>query len=633
MPNERTATDQFVRKQIEELGVTYDEQGSSIIEVREALSNGSKTGKGGVGKPEFVFVVKDFLIIVEDKLSNDKIACFNDEQELDMSTKAKVDYALNGAVHYAKHIAENSSFKRVFAIGITGSEKHHIIQPAFVSDKEVILLDEIETLENFKEENIERYYSVEVLKETPPEEQELKDILSLSKDLHESLRNYGQLSEREKPLVVSAIMLALQDKDNFEIKNLNGNQVQKDGKKIFDSLSNYLDIAKVHPEVKKRAILDEFSFIKTRVTLNTKNESLGNKTPLRYFTEYIDSKILHIMKGTEDEDILGRFYGEFVKYSDGDANGLGIVLTPSHITTLMCELVDIKPDDVVLDPCAGTGGFLIAGMNKMLKQSKDADQSESIKKEQIHGIEIREDLHTIATTNMILRGDGKSNLRRDDFLRMDTKDLQNINATVGLMNPPYSQAKNADTAHLSELNFINRLLDSMAPGGRVAVIVPQSTMVGKNNRDKDTKKLILKNHSLKSVITLNKETFYGVGTNPCIAVFTAHQPHNENDRVMFFNFEDDGYEVRKHMGLMPTELAKDRRKKLLDVYYDRAEAPSSFMVKSKVTAEDEWLHSFFYFNDNIPSADDFMKTMADYLTFEFDMRSHGKGYLFKKDGE
>src|SRR5690606_26988676 len=125
---------------------------------------------------------------------------------------------------------------------------------------------------------------------------------------------------------------------------------------------------------------------------------------------------------------------------------------------------------------------------------------------------------------------------------------------------------------------------------------------------------------------------YGIGTNPCIAVFIAHVPHEKEDRVMFFNFEDDGFEVRKHMGLMPTELAKDRRKKLLDVYRDRREASTSFVVKSKVTAEDEWLHSFYYFNDELPSQEDFIESMADYLTFEFNMRSHGKGYLFEEEG-
>ncbi|MEN0661468.1 N-6 DNA methylase [Caldifermentibacillus hisashii] len=639
MPNEITLTDQFVRKNLDSLNLKYDEQGSSIKEVKEALKNGSKTGKGGVGKPEFVLQVKDFLIVIEDKKDNDKNIKWTDEKEISLETKAKTDYATNGAVHYAKHIAENSSFKKIFAIGITGDEKHHIIQPVYVTDQEIIILDELETLENFKEENIEGYYKTEVLKETPSEQIELQEIIQLSKQLHEDLRNYGQLSEHEKPLVVSAILLALQDV-NFSVDMLIGNQVSKDGKKIFDSLSNYLDEVEVTPDFKKRTILDQFSFIKSRVKLNQIDSNLG-KTPLRYFTEFIKDKILTAIKSNIKEDVLGRFYGEFVKYSGGDGKGLGIVLTPSHITDLMCDLVDLKPNDIVLDPCSGTAGFLISAMHKMLEKVDTLDLSEDdkteykkkIKQNQLHGIEIREDLYTIATTNMILRGDGKSNLRRMDFINADIEDIQKINATVGLMNPPYSQAKNEATAHLSELSFIIRLLDSLAPNARCAVIVPQSTMIGKTKRDKENKKHLLKHHTLEAVITLNKETFYGVGTNPCIAVFTAHEPHDPEKRVKFFNFEDDGYVVRKHIGLVATELAKDRKKKLLDVYFDKDEAPTSFMVKSTIKATDEWLHSFYYFNDEIPSVEDFKKTMADYLTFEFDMRSHGKEYLFDKEGE
>lgn len=639
MPNEITLTDQFVRKNLDSLNLKYDEQGSSIKEVKEALKNGSKTGKGGVGKPEFVLQVKDFLIVIEDKKDNDKNIKWTDEKEISLETKAKTDYATNGAVHYAKHIAENSSFKKIFAIGITGDEKHHIIQPVYVTDQEIIILDELETLENFKEENIEGYYKTEVLKETPSEQIELQEIIKLSKQLHEDLRNYGQLSEHEKPLVVSAILLALQDV-NFSIDMLIGNQVSKDGKKIFDSLSNYLDEVEVTPDFKKRTILDQFSFIKSRVKLNQIDSNLG-KTPLRYFTEFIKDKILTAIKSNVKEDVLGRFYGEFVKYSGGDGKGLGIVLTPYHITELMCDLVDLKPNDIVLDPCSGTAGFLISAMHKMLEKVNTLDLSEDdktkykkkIKQNQLHGIEIREDLYTIATTNMILRGDGKSNLRRMDFINADIEDIQKINATVGLMNPPYSQAKNEATAHLSELSFIIRLLDSLAPNARCAVIVPQSTMIGKTKRDKENKERLLKHHTLEAVITLNKETFYGVGTNPCIAVFTAHEPHDPEKRVKFFNFEDDGYVVRKHIGLVATELAKDRKKKLLDVYFDKDEAPTSFMVKSTIKATDEWLHSFYYFNDEIPSVEDFKKTMADYLTFEFDMRSHGKEYLFDKEGE
>ena len=250
----------------------------------------------------------------------------------------------------------------------------------------------------------------------------------------------------------------------------------------------------------------------------------------------------------------------------------------------------------------------------------------------IFGIEIREDLFAIATTNMILRGDGKSNLRRTDFLQEDPTQLtETIQANVGFMNPPYSQAKGKDTAHLSELHFIKHLLDSLVEGGRACVIVPQSTMIGKTADDRKVKKHIYQNHTLEAVITLNRNTFYNVGTNPCIAVFTAKIPHDMEKRVKFFNFEDDGFVVSKHIGLLETESAKDKRKRLLDCYFDRVDAPSKFMVKTKIKPDDEWLHSFYYFNDEIPSESDLKRTIADYLTFEFSMIAHGRGYLFELD--
>jgi type I restriction-modification system DNA methylase subunit len=120
---------------------------------------------------------------------------------------------------------------------------------------------------------------------------------------------------------------------------------------------------------------------------------------------------------------------------------------------------------------------------------------------------IREDMFAIATTNMILRGDGKSNLINTDFLSCEAKDIRKHNYTVGFINPPYSQAKGKDTAHLSEIHFIKHLLDGLKEGGRCVVIVPQSTMVGKTKEDKKVKKQILESHTLEGVITLNKILF------------------------------------------------------------------------------------------------------------------------------
>ncbi len=236
-------------------------------------------------------------------------------------------------------------------------------------------------------------------------------------------------------------------------------------------------------------------------------------------------------------------------------------------------------------------------------------------------------MFTIATTNMILRGDGKSNLEQEDFLKQNPAQIQLKGCNVGMMNPPYSQGSKSNP-NLYEIAFTEHLLNSITEDGKVIVIVPQSSMTGKTKEEKAIKENILKHHSLEGVITLNKNTFYGVGTNPCIAVFTAGVPHDKNKTVKFINFEDDGFEVQKHIGLVETIHAKDKKQHLLDVWFDRIQAENKFCVTTIVEHDDEWLHSFYYFNDEIPKEEDFEKVVADYLTFEVNMITHGRGYLF-----
>ncbi|MBR3425782.1 MAG: N-6 DNA methylase, partial [Neisseriaceae bacterium] len=173
------------------------------------------------------------------------------------------------------------------------------------------------------------------------------------------------------------------------------------------------------------------------------------------------------------------------------------------------------------------------------------------------------------------------------------------------------------------------LLNSLCQGGKCAVIVPQSTMTGGNSKaQKQIKEQILQNHTLEGVITLNPATFYGVGVMPCIAIFTAHEPHPANKICKFINFEDDGYKVAPHIGLIETPQAKSKKQHLLDVWFNKVEEQTKFCVKTTIEASDEWLHSFYYFNDEIPTEEDFDKTIGDYLTFEFAMIMQGREYLF-----
>lgn len=624
-------TDLIVAQKLKDVGIKFSPNGSSIVDIKKALKSASKRCSGRNGYPEFVARVGEFLIVIEDKADSAHQAKYIDDSKtsLLMDTTSIVNYAENGAVHYANHIVRHSPFKKIVAIGCSGQDENNLyIRPIFVSPAGTKLLPRLTDFSQFATvSKIKKYYNDIVLARKPIEQVELEDILKRSSTLHEDLRNYGNLGDHEKPLVVSAILLALSE-DDFDTESLTGDAVKTDGMKIYDALSSHMERVHVEPQDKKERVLNQFLLIKDRPHLSETSPKLG-KSPLRYFAEYLDSNIMNAIRSNTPEDVLGRFYGEFMSYSGGNGQTLGVVLTPKHITELFADLADIKQDDYVFDPCCGTAGFLIAAMHRMLSHAENAHDRQQIKSNRLHGIELRDDMFSIATTNMILRGDGKSNLSCGDFFKTATEELRTKNFTVGLMNPPYSQGKKKVTSELTELKFIRHLLDGLADGARCVVIVPQSTMVGKTNADKDDKRYIYDHHTLEGVITLNPDTFYGVGTMPCIAVFTAHKPHPNDKLTKFVNFTDDGYKVFPHLGLMPTVSASERRKLLLDCWCQGKNAPSSFIIRTTVEPDDEWLHSFYSFNDEMPSEADFIKTIGDYLTFEFSMVMQGREDLFK----
>lgn len=638
MAKKEVKTDLWVAKQLDECGIRFDAQGSNTKEIDEALKSASKRGTGKAGYPEYVAVIGDFVLVVEDKAALDKHINLTDRGVIDTAVKSVTDYAVNGAYFYAKHIAQNSIFKKVFAVGVSGDEKHHKITPLWVDDRESYKqLPDIESFVWFSPSNINEYYTRYVLEEATDVEKTTEQILKDATELHEYLRTYGTLKDQDKPLVVAGILLALDEIEfgGFSVDSLTGDQIagNRDGDKLMNAIKTRLTRSNVGPDAKKDKLLAEFAILQTSFRLNEVNETLG-KTPLKYYTEFLYKHVFKNIKYQKtSEDFIGRFYGEFMSYSGGDGQTLGIVLTPSHITDLMCDLVDIQADDTVLDPTCGTAGFLISAMHKMLSMATSDQQRKNIKKKQLHGFELQSNMFAVAAANMILRRDGNSNLECCDFLAKNPAQVQMKGATVGLMNPPYSQGTKSDPSQY-ELSFIEHLLDSLTVGARAAVIVPQSSMTGKSKAEQAFKESIMKHHTLEGVITCNTDTFYGVGTNPVIAVFTAHEPHPADYMCKFIDFRDDGYEVRAHVGLVEGDSAKDKRQHLLDVWFGRAEAPSKFCVKSTVKPEDEWLHSFYYFNDEIPTDADFEKAIGDYLTFEFSMVMQNREYLFERgDGD
>lgn len=621
------------------------------VELRKALATASKNQKGNRGSPDYSGVVRsdkgnEYVLIIEDKAS----LSFHEnltEAGIEFDVESTTKYAVNGAVWYAQKVVEHSNFKNVFALAISGNEKRHHISIYYVDSKRTYrhISDDLQTFIEFEAKHIDTYYERAVLGQETRYEYEVSEILKEARELHEYLRNYGSLGDQKKPIVVAGLILALwgEEKGFFSFDTLRGNQNagQTDGDRVYQAIEDILKDSNVKPERKFRQILHQFSIIKDNTALNevkVGEEGRLDKTPIKFFLEFLkNNKIFKAIKAnSSSEDFLGRFYGEFMSYSGGDGKSLGIVLTPKHICDLFCELVGkdgLRATDTVFDPCCGTGGFLVSAMHMMKEKAKEQPHYEelweNIRQEQLWGIELQPEMFVVSVTNMILRGDGKAHVECQDFMHEHPQHLKKtIRADVGMMNPPYSQGSK-NNPNLYEICFIEHLLDSCADGATVLSIVPMSTVTGKSQHEKNVKKSILKKHSLLGTITLNPRTFGKIGVHTCIAVFKAHRPHGEKV-AKFLNFKGDGYEWEHHKGLVKQPDADDKKQRLLHVWRG-GDAETSLKVDAIPTAEDEWLHSFYYFNEEIPTHDQFEDVIADYLTFEADMIAHGRGYLFEEN--
>lgn len=452
------------------------------------------------------------------------------------------------------------------------------------------------------------------------------EVKKTCQDVLEKLRYYGHVETAKQPLIVAAVLLSLHHPENVLPTRV---ELEPKGKLlttvVYDTVHDYLTGYTNLSEDDVATIMSQFGFLTIQPRLNQYYEPLKD-TLLGWVMMRVYETIYSYMVGDTPGgfDVLGYLYAQTMT---GDGLGLGIVLTPEHVTTLITDVLKVTPDDVVLDPTAGTGSFLLAAGHTAHTPHKlrTPDTTPKSLEGRFHGIELQDKLFTLATTNMLLRHHHVSRIQHGSIF--DT--TPNVEPTVVLLNPPYGLAKNKSMKHLSELAFIERALELAAAGGRVAALVPQSTMIGKTKDDRERKHHILKEHTLEMVITVNPNAFTGSGYSPhtVIAIFTSHTPHPVGKKVRFINFEDDGWVTSKHVGLVDDGSVTQKREYLYDVLNGVVEAGTDFMVCSEVTGEDEWHHPYFYFNDTPPSETDFLGVVADYVSWQVDMFAHGLGHL------
>lgn len=603
MANEHK-TEALLRKLLKSKGyyddndVIVEEQKSANKKLDKLLQNASKSG-AGKGYPDFIITCgryPDLVIIVECK--------WDTKMHASETLDSYKDYAVDGALLYASFLAKEYD---VIAIGFSGEkeslyEVSHYIQ--LNGEREYHhLFNDGELLD------IDSYHHG-LMQSTYKFNQDFNKLIDYTKEVNEELQG-KKIKERLRALLISGILIALKN-ERFKAEYKNYQTTAELVNNMYAAICAELRRSDV-PDRNKDSLVKGYEFITTNPSIN--NPSAEGK---KYVTDLIsncDERINGFMVTHKYIDTISQFYVEFLRYANND-KGLGIVLTPPHITELFCELAQIDKDSVVLDNCAGTGGFLVSAMKKMLENANsDIAKEQHIKDWQLIGIEYDEEIYTLLISNMIVHRDGRTNIMRDDCFNVSAKDVkEKFHPTVGLLNPPY---KNKGKG-IEELEFVLNNLSMLEKGGRCVAIMPISCVNDVSGKSYLLKKKILENHTLEAVLSLPEELFHNsnVNTVTCAVVLTAHVPHPENKKTWFGYCRDDGFVKRKNKGRIDAYHTWQQVKEQWVSAYVNREVIPGFSLMQKVTAADEWCAEAYLTTDyEHLTEDDFLETVKNFYLF------------------
>ncbi len=597
MVNERK-TEDIVREHFKAYAddIVIEEQRSDLPRIQKLLAAASKQGKGH-GQPDFIISVKsrpDFLIVVE---------CKADPQKHESPDRSRyADFAVDGALLYASHLANG---RDVLAIGVSGTGARNLKVTHYLH-----LQGEFRPRPMFGGRLLPVADYVSAWLNDPGKvQQDYDSLLSFTQDLNKRLHG-DKIAESNRALLISAALIAL-ERDSFRKAYTSETNPANLAKMLTDTVTAQLREANISGD--RLSVLDQkFGFIETETVLTSKPGELLD------IIWQIDKEVNSFVHNHEYQDIIGQLYVEFLRYANSD-KGLGIVLTPPHITDFFAELAQVNKESVVYDNCAGTGGFLISAMARMIADAKGDKFAEArIKSSQLYGVEIQSGIYPLAVSNMYIHQDGKTNVYLGDCFTQSVMDeIRGKGPTVGLLNPPYKADKTSD---VEELEFVLNNLDCLQQGGTCVAIIPMQCALATNAKIKSLQQEILKRHTLEGVLSMPDELFFNsnVGVVSCIMIFTAHKPHPDAKEVYFGFYKDDRLVKRKGKGRVD-ELGQWRgvKAKWIANYINRTQEPG-FSVNKRVGPGDEWAAEAYMETDYSTVSDAlFRHALRDYATHLF----------------
>lgn len=545
--------------------------GADVFIEKSAIPNTygfiSKKGTEESGFPDFFKDCGSYCIVVEAKANAHK--------------KAE-----NEVKYYMKH---NNINKDIIGIAISGQEERTLTATFYLREvgsskfiqfpqKKLISLDDIETQYN-------KTKAGEIISTA--------DLVHILKQLNDTFNTGNKIRDTDRSLFFSGLMIALKN-DNFRntYKNImppSANDVAHSRTKVIEAhnLNNAILEAitqelegKINNLSKEYSWKDKFSFIKNIDYCLEEYKSI---------IKLIETKIFYPFQNQEKQDILGRAYKIFLSRA-GKVDNKNIILTPDHIKELMVKLARLSKDDIVLDTCTGSGGFLMEAMETMIHLAEGDDEKiRSIKEKQLIGFEIDPVLFALACSNMFLHGDGRTNLLYRSSLINENKSgivnssdqelleyILSLKPTKVIINPPYE--KN------SAIKFTIQALDYLPPNGRLIIIMPTPTLTQNHN---SLTPLVLSKAKLDFVIKMPNKLFTEQKrtVNTSIFGFTK-TPHNVSDEVLFYDCSDDGFVSVQHKGRIDKyNTWTDKQEQLLDSVFNLKEI-EHIAVKKKIYSSD-----------------------------------------------
>lgn len=492
------------------------EQESLNTEIDTALNEYfSKSGGKGGNRPDTKILLQDkslnfYPILIEYKGYKDKLVKLDANGQVENRTAKNEPilkninaYAVNGAVHYANALLHYTSYTDIISIGMTGYKDEngniqHSIGVYYVSKSNFGIGQKVDEYTDFsflKKENFDAFIEkVKNLQLSQDEIDKLKEkrereidasLVRLNNDIYQNEKGLG---ENDRVYLVAASIIATigvpgkvapLEKTDLKSSVEEGNT---DGDIIVRKIKAFLN-EKELPREKKELIIRTLQ--NTLTTENINKVENGESQLKRVFTKIVDDLGIYY-KIRLSTDFTGKLFNEMYSWLGFTQDKLNdVVLTPSYVANLLVKLARVNKDSYVWDFATGSAGLLVAAMNEMLIDAKNkinspeqlAIKSAEIKANQLLGLEILPSVYMLAILNMILMGDGSSNILNKDSLK-DFKGNYGFGNTdkkfpadAFVLNPPYSAPGNG-------MIFVEKAL-SMMEKGYAAIIIQNSAGSGK----------------------------------------------------------------------------------------------------------------------------------------------------------